>query len=134
MQTITLTSFGLDINGLTISYSFKGENTTLSFDPPATCQLFLDHKLIEGFEMGDEPIILYECEHDFYDEDSEQVFWTTKIGYCLWRDFVQSFVLIDRHCQLIAEAREDKRLFDEMKEHLDHIQYQTQLFQPETRA
>jgi len=57
---ITVVKYTLSVEGFTIRYLFNRGCTILNFDPFATCGLFEELGLIEGFDSdGYEPVVLF---------------------------------------------------------------------------
>lgn len=104
MLTVNAFSFGL--TGLTINYTIKGETTNWVLDPCATCQIFEDLGIIEGFipdTRTSEPVILWQDRQ--YDRPV--------IEHCPWNDFTSTFPFVQRQAEIIVEAKENYRIWKE---------------------
>lgn len=107
MTTLTtVTKVTFNINGLSISYQISSalrfEQKTLTLCPVATVKAMEAARMIEGFEMDEnnEPIILFSTKD-------------TAAGYNgqHWCDFVKTFRMTNRYCEMLIEAREEKKSF-----------------------
>src|SRR5689334_5916792 len=77
-----LDHYSFNINGLDITYRHDNQTTHLSLCPKATCQLFQDAGLIEGFDFDEnnEPVILF----------TDNTF-PAGYGFDRWNSFVRVF-------------------------------------------
>lgn len=103
-----LTSFNLSIAGLQISYSANNSQNILNYDSKATCDLFEDLRIIEGFEIDyktGEPVILGMREHDYEDQEGF-VQWTSSPVAISWCDYITTYPFTHRHAELLAEELE----------------------------
>ena len=95
---LTISSFGLSLEGLQLSYTLDSQTTTVQFDACATCTLLKAAGIIEDFttDRNGEPVILYS---DSYEPAG--------YGYELWHRFVHSFPISLRIAEMIIEYREE---------------------------
>jgi hypothetical protein len=112
MQTVFLNSFRFDINGLQFNYTKDGETFISSFDALATCNLFTEHKLIEGFDIDKncEPVIL------FTDRTYPEGF-----GFDMWASFVHFFPVSYKIAAKILEMVLAKAQFDQDMQTIDRL-------------
>lgn len=100
---INLQKFTFNLNGFTASYSYKGENYTLTLDPAATCQLMQSAGLIEGFDINHatgEPVILFT--DNTYPEG---------YGFGEWASLVVFYHLSYRKAQMMLERKHEAKEF-----------------------
>lgn len=89
-QDISINTYSFLIEGLTINYRFNGVSNLLKLDPCATCNLFEDMHIIEGFDLDNngEPVILFTNQN--------------ATGFCFWAEFVKSYPFTQRHAEILA--------------------------------
>lgn len=99
MQTVT--SYSFSVNGLSITYTFKGQTTTWTLDPKAACDVFQTVGIVEGWDTdkNSEPVILWQ----------DRMYGRPVVEHCLWVDFVKTFPFIQRHAEIIIEDRERRK-------------------------
>jgi hypothetical protein len=93
-------SYKFNLEGLEITYSNHGHTTHLTLCPKATCQLFQDAGLIEGFDIDQngEPVILF--------TDSS---FPAGYGFDYWNSFVCFFRLTYKMAVKLMEYWEDRK-------------------------
>jgi hypothetical protein len=125
MSTIQLTSYALIAEGLSITYFYKGDSFTLSYDAKATANLFKELRIIDDFDLdtNGEPVILGEREHDYEEEATGQIVWTTRPVFIFWGDYVKTQPLFKRHFEIIAEAKEEAKASKKLQAQFDFISY-----------
>ena len=113
-MSITINSYSLSVDGLAIAYQSGNHSHSIFYDPRATCSLFEQLNLIQSFDLdqNQEPIILFEREHD-YEDEMGIVRWTIRTGYCTWFDLVASLTFTKRQAELIVEDLVEKKGFQE---------------------
>jgi hypothetical protein len=108
---IKINSFSLSLGGLQLNYTSNNVTNVLSFDANATCNLFTELGIIDGFQNipHGEPVILGEREHDYEDEQTGQIVWTTRPAFIFWCDYVALYPFTQRHAELLAEHHDSTK-------------------------
>lgn len=100
---ITVLNYSFSLYGLSINYQYKGASNTIFFDPCAACEVFSKLRIIDDFQLDSngEPVIIWE----------DRQYGCPAMGWCQWYQFAATFKVIQRHAEIIAEARENEKSF-----------------------
>lgn len=93
-------NYTFNLQGLNITYKVGAKTTQIVLCPKATCQLFQDAGLIEGFDIDQngEPVILF--------TDNQ---FPAGYGFEYWSGFVVFFKLSRKMAAKLMEYREDRK-------------------------
>ena len=92
--------FSFDVNGLDITYRYKGQQKHVVLPPISLCLLLEETKCIEGFDLDEnnEPVILFE---------NDPV--KTQYGFDRWNSFYRTFPISYKLAAKLMEWREERR-------------------------
>lgn len=111
-ELIIIGRFTFNAFGFSATYSINGKRTTLTLCPKATCQLFEEAGLIEGFDLDEnmEPVIL------FTQNDVRSTY-----GFDRWASFVCTFPVSYRMAVKLLEYREERKAHRAFQSAVDQL-------------
>ena len=99
MKSIDVRYFKLNLQGLSITYTYGSERTSLDLCPGAFCELLKETKLIEDFtlDQNSEPVILFADNH-----------FPPGYGFDRWSSFVRTFHISYQMAVGLMQYREER--------------------------